>query len=128
MTDARTTTRKGIPVDIAGRRINLIPVTSEQIISLQMAESAKIGDGTRLKIISELFLSLMPTTDDREFLALALATNDFTIEDLNATITRIATAAAVDVEDTAGPDGTTPAPVPPRARKTAKKTTPRKRT
>lgn len=116
MTDAHTPDMR-IPVTIAGREVNARPLTSEMLVSLQMAESDQIADGVKLKVISELFLSLMPTEDDRGHLMLSFATQQFTMADLTATLKRIATAPQVDVN---APQPTATV-VPPRARKAAAK-------
>lgn len=116
MTDAHTPDMR-VPVVIAGREINMRPVTPEQVISLQMAESDTVGDGVRLKVISGVFLSMMPTEDDRTHLMMALAEQKYTIADLNDTIRRIITTDPVDINAKPAPT------VPPRARKAAAKKT-----
>lgn len=123
MTDAHTPVMR-VPVVIAGRPIDAIPLTSEQVFSLQMAESDQIPDGMKLKVLSELFLALMPGDDDRGHLMLAFATQQFTMADLTDTLRRIATVEPVDIN--ARPVETV-AVVPPRARKAAAKKTARKR-
>lgn len=123
--DATHTPRMAIPIDVAGRRINLNPPTSEQIMGLSFADSAAVSEGTQLKVLSELLMNLMPEEADRQHVIMQLVTNQYSADEFVKTMQAIVTTAPVDLN---APEADGPV-VPPRARKAAaKKAAARKRT
>ncbi len=108
--------RKTVAVVIAGRTIDMLVPTEGQIVGLQMLQSNKLSMGAKLQGLSELFLALLPTDDDRSWFASQMASGDHTVDDFVLSLKAIAS--APDVEPTeAGP-----------AKKRAAKKTPAKKT
>lgn len=84
--------RDTVTVSIAGREIDMLRPTPDQLIGMTMAKSDQVADMIKIQIMTELFLSLLPDDDTREWFTLQMAVNGATFEELTTTIAALATA------------------------------------
>jgi hypothetical protein len=84
--------RKTVAVKIAGRAVDMYKPTQDQIVGLSLFESPHLPTGAKIKILTNLFMTLLPTEEDRVWFAEQMVGGDYSTDDLVQTISAIATA------------------------------------
>lgn len=108
--------RRTVAVTIAGRPMDLIMPTPDQMLGLKMLEAQDLPEGLQLEATMGLFRKMIPTEDDWGWFVLQLTLGEYTVNDLMLSLKEIGTSPAAVV-----------APVPPRVRKAAAKKTAKRR-
>lgn len=86
------TPRKTVTVSIAGRELEMFVPSNNQLVGLSMIQSAFFPDGQKLTAMTDMFLMLLPDDDARGWFMSNLLADKYSLEDMAATISRVATA------------------------------------
>jgi hypothetical protein len=98
-----TTTPKYFDITLDGQKARMCKPTTDQAIALGMIDRFDLPEMEQLKILADLFASLLETTADRVVFLAAMARGNYTVEDFIATFRTLTDAPA----DTAAGDGAT---------------------
>jgi hypothetical protein len=111
--DANQTSRTTVPVTIAGRAVDMIKPTSDQLVGLTMFNSPYMPEGAKIKALTDMFLVLLPTDEDRGWFMEQLIGGNWTVKEMATTLTAVATY---------NPDTAEENPAKAPAKRTAKRT------
>lgn len=117
-----------IPVTIAGRPIDLIAPTQDQLWGMSLLANDQLPDGARMNAVNAMMMALLPDDEAKTHFAEQLVTGGYTIEDMMVTLKAVATVEPVTREKAAQMRADVEAGVPVKAhpRKTAAKRVARK--
>jgi hypothetical protein len=88
--------RETVPVKIAGRPVNMLKPTGDQIVGLNMFNSPHMPDGAKINALTNMFLVLLPSDDDRTWFMDQMIQGSYTVKELATTLSAIATFNADD--------------------------------
>jgi hypothetical protein len=84
--------RETVHVKIAGRDVAMLKPTQDQLVGLTMVNSPHLPEGAKISALTNMFLVLLPTDEDREWFLSQMVGGNYSLEDLTKTLTAIATA------------------------------------